>query len=201
MKNILKNKAFIILAMLIITLFVTSSKVFGYSFTYDNKKFNTIEIDKLDVSNFGNTGDFCIVKSSKAPHGYYLFLMPNDFHVKVRYRDDLKRIYLDYNYTYLKVEFGDDELTTFNSWYESSFDDNIDSVVYTTFDIYDQSNEVVFQKTPVVQGILAEVVTLEEAQEIPATIVGLAGLLIALLVCLIGFRKGWNRLSRILHKA
>ena len=203
MKNLLKNKKIIILIILIMTLFLTSSKVLGYSFTYDNKKFNTIEIDKLNVEGFGNTGDFCIVKSPNATHGYYLFLMPNDFHVKVRYRDDLKRIYLDYNYAYLKVEFGDDNLTSFGNWYESSFDDGIESVVYSTFGVYNPDDKLVFQAPPVeiTQVLLEETTKAGIMNQIKTMIVGFLKYLIALVVSVIAFYKGWKFLSTQLRKA
>ena len=194
MKNLLKNKKCIILIILIMTLFLTSSKVFGYSFTYDNKKFNTIEIDKLNVEGFGNTGDFCIVKSPNATHGYYLFLMPNDFHVKVRYRD---------NYAYLKVEFGDDNLTSFGNWYESYFVDGIESVVYSTFEVYNPDDKLVFQTPPVeiTQVLLEETTKAGIMNQIKTMIVGFLKYLIALVVSVIAFYKGWKFLSTQLRKA
>ena len=56
-----------------------------------------------------------------------------------------------------------------------------------------------FQLAPLtLQPILEKV---EMTQEITTTIVGLAKLLIPLLICLLGFCKAWQLLSKLLHKA
>ncbi len=188
MKNILKNKAFIILAMLIITLFFYTSKSFA---GYEQGDMPDIDFDMLG---FSLDDGYCLINNNNLMN---IVVLPHGFEGKLIY--DGSSIYLSDGSKYLINELKSDG--KWNNPILWDRNNNIFNIYYSTFDIYDTAGNVVFQKTPVVQGILAEVVTLEEAQEIPATIVGLAGLLIALLVCLIGFRKGWNRLSRILHKA
>lgn len=78
-------------------------------------------------------------------------------------------------------------------------------VFSSNFDIYSNRRAnagLFFQQTPLVELELAPVVErINLTTEITTTITGLVGLLIPLLICLIGFWKGWHLLSNLLHRA
>lgn len=78
---------------------------------------------------------------------------------------------------------------------------NSNLMFLSSFDIYRDTdyNEIFFHPAPLT--LVQELEKVEMTQEITTTIVGLAKLLIPLLVCLIGFWKAWQALSKQLHKA
>ena len=85
---------------------------------------------------------------------------------------------------------------------------NLDSfsMTYSDFDIkYDGywseklGEEIFFQKTPLVQGIVAQQVETVEMSQVLQEIVGILPLIIALLVSLVGLRKGLKMLLTFLR--
>lgn len=212
MRKILKSKCFILILFLFSLICFSSSKVSAtndkyffyeeqiyyynlpegcqnYIIAYDSN--NTFFIfytkDKNGVFNYGTRGGFPSVqyytdKSYSTTKEYYR----NYYKLSPITRED-GTLFLDF--------------ANCNSLRPYDTYSNCLGLIHSSVDIYDMSdsNKVVFQGPPV--GTLAKVVTLEEAKEIPITIVGLAKSLIPLLICLISFWKGWQILSRILHRA
>lgn len=80
---------------------------------------------------------------------------------------------------------------------------NANCIIWSSFDINNSDGTLFFQRTPLSQGILAPIMgeAKPKMKEITTTLVGLAKLLIPLLVCLIGFLKALQLLSKILRQA
>ena len=196
----MKNKILIIsILFIIITFSLTLSCFAGMDFTVTDE---LIE----NCNSISNGRDYIILTDNYTC--YVLFLPTN-----------VSRVYISngrlYNYTdgttnglfdlytannNVLSDGGDgtsyDRISTFSFWYST-----IDIMNGTTGDT------VFFQKTPVTEQttkptILYPILEKTEMKEpIITTIVGLAKLLIPLLICLIGFWKAWQLLSKTLYKA
>lgn len=211
MKNLLKNKIFIILGLLFI-LCSLNSKVFASS----EKSF-----DFNDSTYYYNLPEGCInyIIAYDSNSSFLLFYTKDNDGVfnygtrggypSVQYYTDksfssIKKYYRTYNKIYATTQSDGKKFIDFansNSLREYDTFSNCLGLVYSTVNIYDMndSNKVVFQAPPV--PILAKVVELGEAKEITTTLAGLLKLLIPLLICLLGLWKGLNLLLRILRMA
>ena len=102
------------------------------------------------------------------------------------------RYALEGNYSY------DDHVPAFTKVSNST-----EPVEFTAnFNVYNNSSCTDFFFNTPVTGILAPILEkVEMSEPILTTVVGLVGLLIPLLICLLGFWKAWGLLSKILHKS
>lgn len=100
----------------------------------------------------------------------------------------LKISYTDYSDS---VKILPTDFITFNY---SSYNDP----VHSNFTMYNSDNTIFFQQTPSVVRPVVERVALKEVIK---EVLGILPLIIALLVCFLGFRKGLQVLSNVLHKA
>ena len=192
MKNKFLTKVLIISFCVISSMLIFSSNSLAFDFTHDNVEYKLPDLP-TDLSPEFDKNSYFILKD--AGGGIYLIYTTSTLS-HVVYAEG-KLYFKDGN-----ASFGSYVLSK-DTW---SFDTKTGlfkganfTFLYSKFDIYDGNDNVFFQRTPV--GQLVKVVTLEEAKEIPLTIVGLAKFLIPLLICLISFWKGWQILSRILHRA
>lgn len=79
--------------------------------------------------------------------------------------------------------------------------DGVNLKIYeSSHPVYYKGTDTIFSTEPpmILSGIVKE---MEMMEPIVTTLLGLLGLLIPLLICLIGFWKVWSLLSRILHKS
>lgn len=76
-------------------------------------------------------------------------------------------------------------------------------IIYSNVDIYSDVNktDVFFQRTPLPQITLSEIVEEANPKIMMAELIGVLPLVIGLVVCCLGLRKGWNLLAAALHKA
>ena len=78
--------------------------------------------------------------------------------------------------------------------------DNTTEFLYSSFDLFYSNGELFFQKAPIKANFLTQMREVEMGATM-TTVVSLIPLSMALLVCLIGFRKTWAWLSKVLRKA
>lgn len=78
-----------------------------------------------------------------------------------------------------------------------------DRIIFSTIDIYENSKleNVVFPKTPQLQGVLAPVANQVEMSQVMTQILGVLPLILVVVVSLIGLRKALAMLSQLLHQA
>ena len=73
-------------------------------------------------------------------------------------------------------------------------------IIYNNYDILDSDGNVVFQKAPIKVSFIDTMKTVKMGATM-TTVVSLIPLLILLLASLMGFRKAWAWLSKVLRKA
>ena len=78
------------------------------------------------------------------------------------------------------------------------FDD--EQILYSSFDLKYENGDIFFPKAPIKANFLAQLRKVKMGATV-TTVVSLIPLLILLLVSLIGFRKAWAWLSKVLRKA
>ena len=119
-------------------------------------------------------------------------------------------VYRDSTYTYIRypssVRFyewkeGMDSWkhkNTFNPYTHIVLD--YEQILYSSFDLKYENGDVFFQRAPIKANFFTQMREVEMGATM-TTVVSLIPLLILLLVSLIGFRKAWAWLSKVLRKA
>jgi len=87
---------------------------------------------------------------------------------------------------------------TYNPFTDTVLDD--EQILYSSFDLKYENGDIFFPKAPIKVNFLAQLREVEMGATM-TTVVSLIPLLILLLVSLIGFRKAWAWLSKVLRKA
>lgn len=207
MKNLLKNKIFIILGLLFI-LCSLNSKVFAVSPSElsetDLKK--VIQLGYKSINDNGyNAKDFTKYLISNQGICYFtdnstIDTIPWSGSILVKAKNNFS-VWFDFD-TLQSTGIADNMNNQIGNPWDMVY---IRDVFYSSFDICKDGkilftkNIDFFQVAPV--GRLATMVTLEEAKEITTTLAGLTKLLIPLLICLLGLWKGLQVLLRILRMA
>ena len=79
-------------------------------------------------------------------------------------------------------------------------EDGLAEFLYSSFDLYYTNGNLFFRRAPIKANFLHQMMGVKMGA-VMTTVVSLIPLLMALLVSLIGFRKAWAWLSRVLRKA
>jgi len=86
----------------------------------------------------------------------------------------------------------------YNSLTDIVFDD--EQILYSSFDLKYENGDIFFQRAPIKANFLTQMREVEMGATM-TTVVSLIPLLTLLLVSLMGFRKAWAWLSKVLRKA
>lgn len=130
--------------------------------------------------------------------GVFIFMLPKDFTGNVIYENG--DIWLSDGNSYLICQIVE------NVWCNRAITDRTNgnfSIYYSTLDIYNNSGNVVFHAPPVgiTQVLLEETTKAKIMGQIKTMIAGFLKYLIALVISVIAFYKGWKFLSTQLKKS
>mgnify|MGYP000977623461 CR=1 FL=1 len=89
-------------------------------------------------------------------------------------------------------------INTYNALIDTVFDD--EQILYSSFDLKYENGDIFFPKAPIKANFLAQLRKVKMGATM-TTVVSLIPLLVLLIVSLIGFRKAWAWLSKVLRKA
>ncbi|MCI8444290.1 MAG: hypothetical protein HFJ37_03900 [Clostridia bacterium] len=196
MKGILKNKLLIVFSIFLILFFLFTTYTFAsFNFSYNGITYSLTDLpfnqNDYDYVIFYCKGDYYVASLSE---GYNVF-----------FSDDMISLFFHGNKTYCCTIY---KLLD-NKWSEFikvprystgtlvgssfSFNDDSSSVIYSTIDIYTNSHELVFQKTPVTVGeiIIPEITQVTEIPQVMGEIfkilipIGLIIFLIGLMIYLV----------------
>ena len=202
-ENIFIHKILPILSILILVSFIfINNNVFASNISVD---ISSIVNDSVWCIFLGEDGNYYLAVGINKGSDCFMY----ESNTYLRYRIDIS------GGAWLNYDLYIFDSSNYEFVYHSSQGFNYSGVkefIYSSKDIKIErgSSDVFFQQTPVLtSSILIQVETslaqelekVEMTQEITTTIVGLAKLLIPLLICLLGFCKAWQLLSRLLHKA
>lgn len=219
-ENIFIHKILPILSILILVSFIfINNNVFAFSESVDinsnsyncfipDKAYNTfVTLEEYNNNNY----KFFVYCGDSLLHVYFF---PKNMDIKIwksnsgggfqsNYESitDFSCIYYSINESDGLINTTDKNRTSFTNARSGYYVSGSNHYFYTNINIYTDNTctAFFFQIAPLtLEPILGKV---EMTQEITTTIVGLAKLLIPLLICLLGFWKAWQLLSRLLHKA
>lgn len=193
----MKNKILSIFLIVILISFCFINSVFAVTTNVPESFLNLI----YNTEDY-KSGNYFLMVTENDTTKYKVYFIPKNDNLKV-YCDGSK-IYFNPSVSGVKVYgAGDTGLGSLIGTYSFSSEKYMhdsSNLFFAEFDVYtDSTYSDFFFDTPTVLFQVLEKV--EMTQEITTTIVGLAKLLIPLLVCLIGFWKAWQALSKQLHKA
>lgn len=174
MKELFKNKLFIIISLFIILVTFISSNCFASaSFNITNTE-GTIYSTYIDTSCFDENNEVCnyyvIIQSINNPDYFYIYASssPMTFNVKNDrpYNPSSEsNIYL--NWTTAKSSDDYDYNIVFTpSLKDTSAYYSIKDIVYSNYDVYDTSNNLLFQAAPPVIPVEVEQVTIPAIQQV-----------------------------------
>ena len=215
MKNLLKNKIFIIIFSLFI-LCTLNSKVFASSEKSvefnDNTYYYSLPEGCVNYIIAYDSDTSFLLFYTKDNEGVFNYGIRGSYPSVQYYTDksfsSTKKYYRTYTKTYPITQSDGRKFIDFansNTLREYETFSNCLGLVYSTVDVYDMndSNKVVFQPAPVeiTQVLLEETTKAGIMNQIKTMIVGFLKYLIVLVVSVIAFYKGWKFLSTQLRKA
>ena len=217
--NSLKNKLIIILSIFVL-LITTFTNVFSYSTTVDD----TVLPDYSDI--ISNYKYWVLLRHQLWDYTYYYLYCTNDnnFIVWISSSGNANLVVSNSsNTSYLNSFCFDGYKYSSSTWQQDinsegngkfkiiSFDKNItslnqiDNIIYSNADIYDNTGSVFFQQTPLeVTPTMTLVEILEQEKEQVATlkeVLQILPLIIVVVVCLVGLRKALKILLELLRNS
>ena len=216
------KKLFFIFLFILGFMFLLSSK--NFAFTYDNVEFPDFVVDEFDSSESWADWDILIIKEVSSNDVVYKFYF-SPAGVYDKYYDSvvsggllqhqIKFRELSQN-TYKVAAFYSTASNSYTtgptSWTNSAgqavtfcaFYDSSDTTVFTSVDIADEQNNVVFPAPPhtvEATAILAPVVQQTEMSQTLSEMVNLLPTVLVIVVSFLGLRKGLRMLFKVLRMA
>ena len=151
------------------------------------------------------------VEGKSSTH-YIIFYDIEDNRYKLFMPLEINNIYVDRDGTYAYIHYPSSVIyyewkegmgswkyvNSYNTLTDIVFDDI--PILYSSFDLKYENGDIFFQRAPIKANLSQKMREVEMGATM-TTVVYLIPLLIPLLVCLIGFRKAWAWLSKVLRTA
>ena len=201
MKNLINNKILILFTIFAVILGFGSNVFANYDFTYNETNYSLPDLPEFSTNDF-----------------YFYITSDNDksFNLVIFNKDDLNSLYFmqDGSYFYIKSKTGSSSLHlyTYYSWKSFLWEDKEIKTfstgwsvsgfpIYSSIDLKNNNNEVVFQGAPqvkVAETILVPVVEQVEMNKVTQEIVDILPVILITLVSIIAIWKAVNYLRNVL---
>lgn len=203
------KKIFVVLLSVVVLLF--SFMHSSYAST------NSCPQDVIDFATSNNRNSNVVVLRDKESGYYYIPVIFKGY----SYGDNANFVYRKYKDVYgltipgwqvctvYKYDGNDfiaipeDEMSYWgsNSFFQFSYNGRNIEVAYSTLDILNEDGSVFFRQPEVEKMVLAPVLEVVEMDKVLIQIIQILPMILVVVVSLVGLRKGWQVLSKLLHRA
>ena len=198
----MKNKILTISIIFILLSFIFINSCFAYSSSNSVQTLFSACTNYLDDHNI-TYYDYVVLEKYNAKEYIFIFLTNSNYTFKA----NTSKNYISANYNIIfHFDSNEEDLSVFSSNTGSTVYDifslSMFYPTYSTFDIYNSSNALFFQLTPVPPSTLVEALEISKPKETFQTMMsGIIPYLIALVVGLVAFWKAWQLLLKELRRA
>lgn len=201
----LKNKKiFVVLLVAVLFLFIfLNNKSSAFSFSYNETNINLADLP-FDYKN--ENAHFVIAYSNKGGYYFLIYYIGADFQKFYCVPNDYITTYntngneiKDGSVKLCDYDMSSESWGSVKNWGATSIYNSY--IVFSSDDVYTSDGKIFFQKPELEKMILAPVLEIVEMDKVLVQIIQILPMILVVVVSLVGLRKGWQVLSKLLHQA